>query len=115
MGICELMTTSASDSNAVSDKTKHDQAKPPRHSICARFKDTRHKCAYDFEDLGIIGELITMSSLMLWQFVSLKVTKILWRVGFSLSCLNLSTTALVSNADIIISSQMLTASKKGYY
>ena len=75
MGICELMTTSASDSNAVSDKTKHDQAKPPRRSICARFKDTRHKCAYDFEDLGIIGELITMSSLMLWQLVSLKGNK----------------------------------------
>ena len=72
MGICELMTTSASDSNAVSDKTKHDQAKPPRHCICARFKDTRHKCAYDFEDLGIIGELITMLSLILWQLVSFK-------------------------------------------
>ena len=67
------MTTSASDSNAVSDKTKHDQAKPPRHCICARFKDTRHKCAYDFEDLGIIGEFIAMSSLMLWQFVSLNL------------------------------------------
>ena len=90
------MTTSASDSNAVSDKTKHDQAKPPRHCICARFKDTRHKCAYDFEDLGIIGELITMLSLMLWRFVSLKVVKMQWLVGFYWACLVLSNTALVS-------------------
>ena len=96
MGICELMTTSASDSNAVSDKTKHDQAKPPRHCICARFKDTRHKCAYNFEDLGIIGELITMLSLMLWQLVSSKVTKIQWCVGFYWLCLVLSNAALVS-------------------
>ena len=91
------MTTSASDSNAVSDKTKHDQAKPPRHCICARFKDTRHKCAYDFEDLGIIGELITMSSLMFWQLVSLKVTKIQGRVGFYWLCLVLFNTALESD------------------
>ena len=92
------MTTSASDSNAVSDKTKHDQAKPPRHCICARFKDTRHKCAYDFEDLGIIiGELFTTLSLMLWQLVSLKVTKIQGRVGFYWLCLVFSNTALVSD------------------
>ena len=91
------MTTSASDSNAVSDKTKHDQAKPPRHCICARFKDTRHKCAYDFEDLGIIGELITMSSLMLWQLVSLKVTKIQGCVAFYWLCLVLFNTALESD------------------
>ena len=76
MGICELMTTSASDSNAVSDKTKHDQAKPPRHSICARFKDTRHKCVYDFEDSSLVFLLISSltNGLRLHQFLGTKTT-----------------------------------------
>ena len=112
VSICELMMISALDTNAVVDKFKHDKEKPTRHSIFVTFKDT--SCQSIKLDIVINSPIMPKSSKSQAHLclVSLKRAQILWRGGFAWSCLVLSDTALESDADVVISSQIPTASNR---